>query len=91
MLSERATRLAREPRGLSEYEAACIVVGADLRDIPGGPYCAGAHPNGFLRVLLSMVLAFGIPAFRCSDRQAACRSVEGFLLRHHRKVSSAER
>jgi len=48
---------------------------------------SGAHPNAVLGTLLSIPpwRDFGIPVFLCSDRQAACRFVEGFLHRYHRK------
>ncbi|HML93827.1 ERCC4 domain-containing protein [Chloracidobacterium thermophilum] len=80
-------RFTRELRRLCEYDAACVVVEADLRDILGGRYRSGAHPNAVLGALLSIVVDFGIPVFFCSDRQAACRFVEEFLHRYHRKVS----
>jgi len=81
-------RFTKELRRLSEYDAACVVVEADLRDILGGRYRSGAHPNAVLGALLSIVVDFGIPVFFCSDRQATCRFVEEFLHRYHRKVSS---
>ena len=64
------------------------MVEADLRDILGGRYRSGAHPNAVLGTLLSIVVDFGIPVFFCSD-QAGCLPsfVEGFLHRYHRKVS----
>ena len=80
-------RFTSELRRLCEYDAACVVVEADLRDILGGRYRSGAHPNAVLGALLSIVVDFGIPVFFCSDRQAACRFVEEFLHRYHRKVS----
>ena len=80
-------RFTRELRRLCEYDAACVVVEADLRDILGGRYRSGAHPNAVLGATLSIVVDFGIPVFFCSDRQAACRFVEEFLHRYHRKVS----
>jgi len=82
-------RFARELRWLSEYDAACVVVEADLRDIIGGRYRSGAHPNAVLGALLSIVIDFGVPVFFCSDRQAACRFVEGYLTRFHRKGSTS--
>jgi len=83
-------RFFKELRTLSAYDAACVVVEADLRDILGGSYRSGAHPNSILGILLSIVVDFGIPVFFCSDRQAACRFVEGFLLRYHRKVNPCD-
>ena len=80
-------RFSRELLLLSTYDRACVVVEADLRDILGGRYRSGAHPNAVLGALLSIVVDFGIPVFFCSDRQAACRFVEEFLHRYHRKVS----
>ena len=81
-------RFFKELRRLSAYEGACVVVEADLRDIMTGAYRSGAHPNAVLGTVLSIVVDFRIPVFFCSDRQAACRFVEGYLLRYHRKVSS---
>jgi DNA excision repair protein ERCC-4 len=78
-------RFKKELQRLSGYEFACIVVEADLDDILGGRYRSGAHPNAILGSVLSIVVDFGIPIFFCSDRQAACRFVEGYLLRLHRK------
>ncbi|MBI2862755.1 MAG: hypothetical protein HYX89_08035, partial [Chloroflexi bacterium] len=71
----------RELRRLSEYDGACVVVEADLRDILGGCYRSVSRPNAVLETLLSIVDDFGIPVFFCSDRQAACLFVERFLHR----------
>ncbi len=80
-------RFFKELRFLSAYAAACVVVEANLRDILTGAYRSGAHPNSVLGTLLSIIVDFGIPVFFCSDRQAACLFVEGFLLRYHRKAT----
>jgi DNA excision repair protein ERCC-4 len=81
-------RFQRELKRLAEYAASCIVVEADLSDILGGRYRSGAHPNAVLGTVISIAVDFGIPVFFCSDRQAACRFVQGYLLRFHRKESS---
>jgi len=83
-------RFFKELRLLSKYDAACVVVEANLRDILDGRYRSGAHPNSVLGTLLSIIVDFGIPVFFCSDPQAACRFVEGFLLRYHRKVNPCD-
>lgn len=80
-------RFTEELRRLSSYDAACVVVEADFRDILQGRYRSGAHPNAVLGALLSIVVDFGVPVFFCSDRQAACLFVERFLHRYYRKVS----
>ncbi|MBI5843193.1 MAG: hypothetical protein HZB23_00825 [Deltaproteobacteria bacterium] len=80
-------RFTRELRLLSGYAAACVVVEADLRDVLDCRYRSGVHPNAVLGAVLSIVIDFGVPVFFCSDRQAACRFVEDFLHRYHRKVS----
>ncbi len=81
-------RFFKELRLLSSYDTACIVVEANLRDILTGGYRSGAHPNAVLGTVLSIVVDFRIPVFFCSDRQAACRFVEEYLLKYYRKVSS---
>lgn len=80
-------RFYRELQRLEGYEAACVVVESDLRDVLTGHYRSGAHPNAVLGTVISIVVDFQIPVFFCSDRQVACRFVEEFLLRFHRKVS----
>ncbi|BBO89847.1 ERCC4 domain-containing protein [Desulfosarcina ovata] len=80
-------RFYRELQRLEEYEAACVVVESDLRDVLTGRYRSGAHPNAVLGTVISIVVDFQIPVFFCSDRQVACRFVEEFLLRFYRKVS----
>jgi ERCC4-type nuclease len=78
-------RFKRELQCLAGYESACIVVEAGLSDILGGRYRSGAHPNAVLGSVLSIIVDFGVPVFFCSDRQAACRFVEGYLMRCERK------
>lgn len=81
-------RFKKELQRLSGYQFACIVVEADLSDILGGRYRSGANPNPILGTILSIIVDFDIPVFFCSDRQAACRFVEGYLLRFCRKELS---
>jgi len=85
-VSRSRKRFFRELNRLSKYDAACVVVEADLHDILAGRYRSGAHPNAILGTILSIVVDFGIPVFFCSDRQGACRFVQGFLLTYHRKA-----
>jgi len=82
-------RFQKELKRLQSYEAACVVVEASLRDILEGNYRSGAHPNSILGAILSIIVDFGIPVYFCSDRQVACRFVEGYLRRFHRKGASA--
>ena len=80
-------RFHKELKRLADYESACIVVEADLADIIEGKYVSGAHPNSVLGAAISIIVDFGIPVFFCGSRQAACRFVEAYLLRFHKKVS----
>jgi len=80
-------RFYRELQRLEEYEAACVVVESDLRDVLTGRYRSGAHPNAVLEIVIFIVVDFQIQVFFCSDRQVARRFVEEFLLRFHRKTS----
>ena len=81
-------RFFKELRLLSKYDAACVVVEANLRDILTGAYRSGAHPHAILGTVLSIIVDFRIPVFFCSDRQASCLFVQGYLLRYYRKVTS---
>jgi len=80
-------RFHRELKKLKGYDASCIVVEADFRDVLDGTYRSGAHPHSVLGAVLSIVVDFQIPVYFCSDRQAACLFVEGFLTRYHRKAT----
>lgn len=79
-------RFHRELNKLQSYQASCIVVEANLRDVLEGCYRSRAHPNAILGAILSIVVDFGVPVYFCSDRQAACLFVESFLSRYHRKA-----
>jgi len=82
-------RFRRELKRLSEYEAACVVVEANLADVLAGHYRTGAHPNAVLGAIVSIVLDYGVPVFFCSDRQVAREFTECYLLRFHRKVRAS--
>jgi DNA excision repair protein ERCC-4 len=75
-----------ELRRLAEYDAACVVVEANLTDVIGGRYRSGAHPHAILGAILSIVVDHGLPVFFCSDRQAAAWFTEGYLLRCHEMI-----
>jgi len=80
------SRFRRELLRLMPYDAACVVVEADLSDVFAGRYRAAAHPASVLGATLSIILDYGIPVFFCSDRQAACRFTQDYLLRCHRNL-----
>ena len=80
-------RFLAEMRRLESFDAACVVVEGSLRDLMEGKAATGAHPSSLLGAALSLIVDHGIPVFFCSDRQAACRFVEGYLLRVHRKMT----
>jgi ERCC4-type nuclease len=82
-------RFRRELLRLREYEAACIVVEADLAEVLAGRYHSGAHPSAVLGAVVSIVIDYGVPVFFCSDRQVARLFTECYLLRFHRKVQAA--
>jgi DNA excision repair protein ERCC-4 len=79
-------RFHRELRLLAGYEAACVVVEADLADVLRGRYRSDAHPNALLGAVVSIVVDFGVPVYFCSSRQAACRFVLEYLLRFYRRA-----
>jgi DNA excision repair protein ERCC-4 len=81
-------RFRRELERLQSYEAACVVVEADMNDVIAGHYHSGVHPASILGALSSILVDYGIPVFFCSNRQVACQFTECYLLRFHRKVHS---
>jgi ERCC4-type nuclease len=74
-------RFYRELRRFGTYARACVVVEADLADVLAGRYRGDAHPHAILGSALAITVDFGIPVYFCSNRQIACRFVEGYLLR----------
>jgi ERCC4-type nuclease len=79
-------RFRRELKRLQGYEAACVVVEADLADVLAGRYRAGVHPSAVLGAAVSIVIDHGVPVFFCSNRQAACLFTESYLMRFYRRV-----
>lgn len=80
-------RFRKELERLAQYDAACVVVEADMKDIVHGKYRSHAHPRAVLGALVSIYVDYGIPVICCSNRQIACHFVAMFLLRHHKKAS----
>jgi ERCC4-type nuclease len=74
-------RFHRELAKLAAYRRACVVVEASLADLLTGKYTSHAHPESVLGSALAITVDYGIPVFFCSNRQAACRFVQGYLLR----------
>jgi DNA excision repair protein ERCC-4 len=78
-------RFRRELALLSNYEAACVVVEAQLSDVLASRYRAGAHPRSVLGAVISITIDYGVPVFFCGDRPYARQFTEAYLLRFHRK------
>lgn len=78
-------RFRKELLKLAEYDRACVVVEAGLDDLLSGTYRSGAHPSSVVGSALSIIVDYGVPVYFCSDRQCACRFVQEYLLRYHRR------
>jgi len=78
-------RFRRELQLLSGYEAACVVVEAQLPDALAGRYRSGAHPSSVFGAVVSIILDHGVPVFFCGNRPCARQFTEAYLLRFHRK------
>jgi ERCC4-type nuclease len=74
-------RFHRELARLGQYRRACVVVEGTLADLLIGKYTSRAHPESVFGSALAITVDYGIPVFYCSNRQAACRFVQGYLLR----------
>ena len=78
-------RFLRELELLATCSMPYIVVEGSMEDVSEHRYRAGVHPNAVLGATWAIIVDYGIPVFFCSDRQLACRLVEGLLLRAHHK------
>ncbi|MCC6389106.1 MAG: ERCC4 domain-containing protein [Bryobacterales bacterium] len=74
-------RFYRELERLRGYASAAVIVEGNLMDVLGGRYRSAAHPNALLGTIAAITIDFGIPVFFCSNRQAAARFVEAYLVR----------
>ncbi len=81
-------RFARELRRLAAYDFACVVVEASMEDVLAHRYRSGADPRSVFGAALSIVVDHRVPVFFCSDRQIACRFVEGLLSLYHRRTAA---
>lgn len=76
------TRFAAELQKLSLYDAACVVVEADLDACLRGlarQACRGASPESLLGATVHIGLHYGVPVFWCGSRQAARAFTDAFL------------
>lgn len=78
-------RFNKELQKLVNYEAACIVVEGDLKDLATGRYSSGASPASIIGNLTSICVDWGIPVYCCSTRQLAIVFTEQFLFKFHQK------
>ena len=83
-------RFHRELARLRDYEAACVVVEADMADVFAGRFRSAAHPASVFGAMQSIIVDFRIPVFFCSDRQIACRFTQDYLLRFHQRAREAD-
>ena len=81
-------RFKRELEKLREYDLACVVVEADLRDVIRGRYRSQVHPNAILGGAMAIFVDYGIPVLFCSDREIAARFVMGLLLRYRKRIDA---
>jgi ERCC4-type nuclease len=75
-------RFAAELERLSRYEAACIVVEADLDRVLRGLAAddlRGAAPASVMGAAAHISLRYGVPVFWCGSRQAARAFTDAFL------------
>jgi ERCC4-type nuclease len=75
-------RFDRELQRLAAYEAAAIVVEADLDAVLQGweaRTLRGATPNAVLGLSLKLILSRGVPVYWCGSRQSARKFTERFL------------
>ena len=74
-------RFYRELRRLERHRHACVVVEGSWADVFARRYRGHAHPESIFGSALAITVDFDVPVFFCSNRQIACRFVEGYLLR----------
>lgn len=79
-------RFCRELDRLRGYGSAAVVVEGNLMDVLGGRYRSAAHPNALLGTIAAITIDFGVPVFFCSNRQAAARFVEAYLVRVYERA-----
>ena len=77
-------RFYKELNKLKTYDAACVVVEANYRDIICGSYRSEANPNSIIGTIATIIIDFGVPIYFCSDRQAAGRFTKEFLVKYYK-------
>ncbi len=80
-------RFRSELLKLQTYMCSCIVVEANFEELLSGNYRSGAHPASVTGAAISIIVDYGVPVFFCSNRQCACRFVQEYLLRCHRRFA----
>jgi len=83
-------RFHKELEKLRHYEAACVVVEGNFRDLLEGRYLSDVHPNALAGSIASIIIDFGVPVYFCSDRQAACLFTETYLSRFYRRFAPCQ-
>ena len=83
-------RFARELKRLGTYDAAFVLVEADLQDVLDRRYRSHAHPHAVLGSMVALFVDYGVPFIFCSNRENAGRITAGFLMRYHRRAVTTD-
>ncbi len=79
-------RFTRELEKLATYQAAVIVVEANLQDVIDHKYRSRAHPNAVLGSMIALQVEYGVPIQFCPTRELAGRFTAGLLRRNHKRI-----
>ena len=79
-------RFEREIIKLTEYDAACVLVEAELGDVMAHRYRGYAHPNAVIGSAIALFVDHGVPFIFGSTREIAGRFTAGFLQRYYKRV-----
>ena len=79
-------RFEREIIKLREYDAACVLIEAELGDVVAHRYRGYAHPNAVIGSAIALFVDHGVPFIFGSTREIAGRFTAGFLQRYYKRM-----
>ncbi len=78
---ERA-RFLREMERLGTFDAACVVVEAELADVAAHRYRSKARPRSIVGSVITIGLRYRVPTYFCGSRALGAAFAERYLVRY---------
>ncbi len=89
-LTRERARFLREMERFGAYDAACVVVEAELADVAAHRYRSRATPRSIVGSVITIGLRYRVPTYFCGSRSLAAAFTERYLVRYAQERAAVQ-